>query len=144
MFQEVDGPEGVVKMEAPKHWTDGWGTRIKDKKTEKIMTLSEFALHYIKENQDSGLVYCDIESVYEDVESPGDYIIADECGRHEYINKERYEVLRPEICVFCGYDPSKAEEKRGRQWACGFTLHNKFVCGKCNDEIGTDYVAGLK
>lgn len=127
-------------MELPKHWTNGWKTRIKNKKTGKVLTPEELAIEMNKENEHCALVACDIDGIYCDVEEPGFYVLMDECGNAMYIDSTKYEVTPPEICVFCGYDPSKDEKREGKQWAMSFTLHSKYVCGNCGNAIGIEYV----
>ena len=46
--------------------------------------------------------------------------------------------MKEEICIFCGYNISKAKERyirRGRQWAGSMEFSNKWICGNCADEL---------
>jgi len=46
--------------------------------------------------------------------------------------------MKEEICIFCGYNISKAKERyirRGRQWAGSMEFNNKWICGNCADEL---------
>lgn len=66
--------------------------RIKD---GKILTLKEFALEV---NKDGGhLIYCDMDSVFQDVEDKSTYIVGDECGNFVYLDRRKYKVKLREV-----------------------------------------------
>ena len=59
-----------------------------DKQTGKEADPSEIAL---KEDWAKGLCYCDMEGFA--IEEDGTLLLLDECGRHEYCDHDRFEVI---------------------------------------------------
>ena len=69
--------------------------RYRNKGTEEVFTdIGEMVLDAQKRYKIlNDLVYCDIECVIQDPESPEEYFILDECGNWAYFPSKCYEVI---------------------------------------------------
>lgn len=71
-------------------------SKIRIRKSGKLLSLEDFAIKYCNANPTCGFVYCDIEclTLAMDGDTAGFWYLLDECGSYIWIDPEVYEVVR--------------------------------------------------